>query len=230
MKSNNIPDTKNNIIQLFTRKPWQDTHDTQIIRLAPELDGLEMLYCNDSDPSRIFNMKIVCWGLNAQGDVDAMVPWLGKLQCCRSLSDPLNGRCEGYLNKTHNNVFFEAPAHKVKELVASSRYFSNACDTNNIVQEIPDNIGTHAIFSEDKFETMILKPVISWRLLNSGQIQAMIADHDKTTKTPVLPRDDCLCVAEEQKDFKYFFHRLIANKIKAGDEEVLAAFSGLLNL
>lgn len=233
MKSNDASKTKNassNVIHLFKRKPWQAICDEQVVRLAPELDGLEMLYSNDTDTSRMFNMKILCWGLNKKGAVNAMVPWLGKLQDCRSLTDPLNGHWKGYFDSTRNDIFFEAPIHKVKELIASSHYFSGTCDKDNIIQEIPDNIGTHAVFSEDKFKSILLRQVISWCLLASGQVHAMVADPDKATKTPVLLGDSCLHFAEEQKGFKYFFHHAIANKIKEGDKDILSAFSGLLKL
>ena len=221
---------KSNVVNLFTRSPWQAKDDEQIIRLSPELDGLEMLYSNDSDPSRMFSMKILCWGLNKKGEVDAMVPWLGKLQSCRSLNDPLNGHWEGYFDNARHNIFFDAPDHKIQELTTASHYFSNTCDKYDVIQEIPDNIGTHAIFSSDNFQTMKLMQVISWKLMTSGNLLAMTADTDKITKTPVLPGDDCLYSVQQRDDFKYFFHHAIANKLKEGDESTMAAFSSLLDL
>jgi transcription elongation factor GreB len=41
------------------------------VRVAPELDGLEMLYTNDSAPDKLYSLKIVCWALReaaAEGD------------------------------------------------------------------------------------------------------------------------------------------------------------------
>ena len=223
-------DLDGNVVNLFTRTPWQPDSNEQIIRLSPELDGLEMLYSNDSAPERIFSMKILCWGINKKGEVDAMVPWLGQLQSCRSLQDPLNGHWEGYIDNVRQHIFFEPPAHKIEELQQSAVYFSNTHDKSNVIQEIPDNIGTHAVFTEDNFKTMMLMHVTSWCLSTSGESLAMIADMDKVVKTPVLPGDDCLYPAQEHEYFKYFFHRAIADKLKDGDQETLAAFSGLLNL
>ena len=228
--SDNEQSKANNVVNLFTRNAWQPENDQQIIRLSPEIDGLEMLYSNDSDPSRMFSIKILCWGINKKGEVDAMVPWLGKLQSCKELNDPLNGHWEGFFDSARHNIFFEAPDHKTKELISASHSFSNTCDKDSVIQEIPDNIGTHAIFTTDNFKTMKLMYVISWRLHASGKIHALVADPDKVTKTPVLPGDECLEVAQEIEGFKYFFHHAIANKLKNGDSNTMDAFAQLLDI
>ena len=111
----------------------------------------------------------------------------------------------------------------------SSDYFT--LDTKQpdfILQEISDNIGTHAILSEDSFQTVVLVHVTSWRLHNDGRILAMIANEEKIETTPVLPGDECLYAAQEHKHFRYFFHHIIANKIKKGDPDAISAFTRLV--
>ncbi len=225
----NKPDNDTNVIDLFTKKPVDESEGNRIIRLAPEFDGLEMLYSNDANPGKLFSMKILCWALKKDGTVDAMVPWLDKLVPAQQLNDPLNGHWEGYYDSFHDHAFFEPPGYKVTELETAAQYYDASEEKPELVlQEISDNIGTHAILSEDNFSTLILIHVTSWRLYNDGRVHAMLADEKKVTTTPVLPKDDCLFPAQEHEDFKYFFHHIIANKIKRGDEEAIAAFSQLI--
>ena len=93
------------------------------------------------------------------------------------------------------------------------------------MQEIPDTIGTHAVFSGDGFKTLSLREVVSWRLLFDGTIQGMIVDPEKVRETPVLPGDHSLFVAEDHLDFRYYFQHHIANKIKARDPEAMEAIA-----
>ncbi len=217
------------VIDMFTRKPLDETNLHQIIRLAPELDGMEMLYSNDANPGKLFSMKILCWALMKDGTIDALIPWLNKVVAARELQDPLNGRWEGYFDQARNHAFFEVPPHKVVELENAASYYQNDdVDHDVIIQELPDTIGTHAILSNDKFKNIALIPVTSWRLFGDGRIVGMIADDKKVENTPVLPGDPCLLSAQERDDFHYFFHYLIANKIKHGDTEALAAFTHLI--
>lgn len=218
-----------NVIDLFTRKPVDDSNISKIIRLAPEQDGLEMLYSNDANPDKLFSMKILCWALMKNGEVDALVPWLNKVVPARKLNDPLNGHWEGYYDNHHDQVFFEPPLHKVSELEAAAAYFNASSNEDDLViQEINDCIGTHAVLTEDRFKSIILIHVTSWRLYNDGRLYAMLADEQKVQTTPVLSGDDCLFPAQEHKDFRYFFHHIIANKIKHGDPEAIAAFANLI--
>ncbi|MDB2384610.1 hypothetical protein N9V90_02090 [Endozoicomonas sp.] len=220
---------KTNVIDLFTRKPVDESTMDQVVRLAPELDGMEMLYSNDANPGKLYSMKILCWALMKNGDVDALIPWLNKVVPARELNDPLNGHWEGYYDSIHDQAFFDPPAHKVNELEGAAVYYGNTSDDNDLIlQEITDNIGTHAVLTEDQFQTIVLVHVTSWRLYNDGRIHAMIADEKKVKTTPVLTGDACLIPAQEQKDFRYFFHHVIANKIKKGDPDAIAAFTSLV--
>jgi hypothetical protein len=136
----------------------------------------------------------------------------------------LNGQWQGYYDQGIDELFFSAPLHKVIELESAAEYYDYQCDSDTeIIQEIPDSIGTHSVLSEDGFQSICLKEVVSWRLLNSGAIEAMLIDEEKMVATPVLPGDDCLYPAEQNPDFRYFFQHNIANKIKSQDPEALAA-------
>ena len=46
-----------NVIDIFTGKPLSDLFDHKLIRVAPELDGLEMLYSNSENADKLFLLK-----------------------------------------------------------------------------------------------------------------------------------------------------------------------------
>ncbi|MGL6252341.1 MAG: hypothetical protein ACRC3F_15550, partial [Billgrantia desiderata] len=46
----------------------------RLVRLSPELDGLEMVYSLASDPDSLYGMPILAWGLREDGDVVGLVP------------------------------------------------------------------------------------------------------------------------------------------------------------
>ena len=218
-----------NVVDLFTGKPYSSPQNRRIIRLAPELDGLEMIYSNESHPEKLFSIKVLCWALRADGEVVGLVPWLDDIMPCTEIQDPLNGHWEGYYDPGIDEVFFEAPVHKVLELETAAEYYDFECDTEqDVIQEIPDTIGTHAVLSTDGFKNIVLKEVVSWRLLNDGSIDGMLIDDDKVIETPVLPGDNSLYATKSDKAFRYFFQHHIANKIKARDPEALAAISMLV--
>jgi hypothetical protein len=198
-----------------------------VCRIIPENDGIEMLYSNDNS-DQIFSLKVLCWALWDNGQVDGMVPWLNQIVPCRSLNDPLNGHWEGYLDPSTGHAIFEAPGYKSDFLKSSAHYYSKKLDhSTDVVQEIPDVIGTHAVFSQDQFETFTIQEIHSWRLYNDGSILGMAIDQDDVNSTPVLTGDECLFSAQHKKDFHYFFQHSIANKIKAKDPDARAAMAHL---
>jgi len=218
-----------NVIDLFSGRPYSQRFNHRFIRLAPELDGLEMLYSNDSHPDRFFTLKVLCWALRADGEVVGVVPWLNGISACPDLQDPLHGHWEGYYDPGIDEVFHEAPIHKVVEVESAAEYYEFDCETeDDIIQEIPDAIGTHAVLSGDGLRTLTLKEVVSWRLHAAGAIIGMLADDEKVVSTPVLPGDECLFPATQHGDFRYYFQHHIANKIKSRDPEALAAISQLV--
>lgn len=229
MKTSAPSHNTDNVVDFFTGQPLSALHDARFIRLAPELDGLEMLYSNDASPDKLFSLKILCWGLRANGDVVGLVPWLDDIIAAPEIQDPLNGQWEGYYDPGIDEVFFDAPIHKVVELETAAEYYEFQCeDPQDVVQEVPDTIGTHAVLSDNGFHSITLTEVISWRLHNDGTLSGMLADAEKVENTPVLPGDECLFPAQSRESFRYFFQHQIANKIKAEDPEAMAAISMLV--
>lgn len=222
-----------NVVDLFTGQPYSPENTHRIIRIAPELDGLEMLYSNKSNNHKLYSIKILCWALREDGDVIGLVPWLEDISPCTEINDALSGHWEGYYDPRYDDIFFEAPIHKVLELETAAEYYDcNEGDLlpeeqNSVIQELPDTIGTHAVLSDDGFNSITLKEVVSWQLLASGKLQGMLINDDKVASTPVLPGDTCLYPAKEDPSFCYYFQHHIANKIKAKDPEALAAISAL---
>jgi hypothetical protein len=230
MKTPDSPTENDNVVDLFSGKSISDLKDLRFIRLAPELDGLEMLYSNDISDGRLFSLQVLCWGLRANGEVVGMVPWLNQLIACTDICDPLNGQWEGYYDPGIDDIFEESPIHKIVELETAAEYYEyHSDDPEDIIQEIPDTIGTHAILSDNGFQSVTLVEIISWRLFNDGRMEGMLADPEKVISTPVLPGDDCLYSANNHPKFKYFFQHHIANKIKSQDPEAIAAISLLAN-
>ena len=220
----------NNVIDLFSGQPYTTAFDARFIRLAPELDGLEMLYSNDSGDNKLYSVKILAWGLKATGEVVGLVPWLDAVIPCTDIQDPLNGQFEGYFDAAIDEIFFDTPIHKIVEVETAAEYYEHISENpDDIVQEIPDLIGTHAVLSDATKKSLSLFEVVSWRLLNNGAIQGMLIDDKRIESTPVLPGDQCLYAAQEHGHFKYFFQHHIANKIKAKDPDALAAISALVD-
>ena len=228
MKTSSSDHASKNVIDIFTGKPLGALKDSRIIRLAPELDGLEMLYSNESSNDKLFSLKILAWGLRANGEVVGIVPWLNEVVACTDIRDPLNGQWEGYYDPGIDEIFFEPPIHKIVEVETAAEYYEFECENpGDVVQEIPDMIGTHAVLAEDDFKSLALHELVSWRLHNDGTMSGMLIDEKKIESTPVLPGDSCLFAAQSSENFRYFFQHHIANKIKKADPEALAAI-GLL--
>jgi hypothetical protein len=218
-----------NVVDIFSRKPLSQLENTPFVRLAAELDGLEMLYSNAAHPNKYFSLKILCWGLRDSGEVVGLVPWMNDIVPCPDIEDPLEGQFEGYYDPGIDEIFFDAPEHKIIELETSADYYQyHHTHADEVVQDIPDNIGTHAVLASQLPNTLMLTEVISWQLRCNGEIHAMLVDGAKCHDTPVLPGDDCLYSAQEHTDFRYFFQHTIANKLKGQDPEALAAIAALV--
>ncbi len=229
MKTSDSGHKYDNVIDLFTGQSFVPDQDLRFIRLSPELDGLEMLYSNESSTDKLFSLKILAWGLRANGEVVGLVPWLNDIIPCTDIKDPLNGQWEGYYDPGIDEIFFEPPIHKVVELETAAEYYDYVCENpQDVVQEVPDLIGTHAVLSDREFSALLLQEVVSWRLHNDGTISGMLVDDEKIESTPVLPGDSCLYPAQAHANFRYFFQHHIANKIKSKDPEALAAISLLV--
>lgn len=215
-----------NIVSLCDHRARQQAEQPRILRLSPECDGIELLYANDRHPDTLFSLKVLAWARLDDGSVTALVPWLRNVVPAEKMADPLNGRWMGYRLPDSQYLFEDAPEHKVQELEAAVAFFSTS-DAPVIPQQIPDTIGTHAVFSSDGFHTISLIEVVSWQLDSDGQVHALVADEERITRTPVLPNDPCLVDAQQQADFRYFFQHGIANRLKDQDPEALAAIANL---
>ncbi len=214
---------------ILSLQDYRNRKQPRLLRIAPELDGLEMLYSNDSARERSFSVRILFWGLREDGCTVGLIPWLRSMLECPSLHDPLNGHFVGYHDPGIDRIFHEAPAHKVAELRAAADYFRyEAQPPSAIIQELPDVLGTHAALTHDGFRSFLLCEVVSWRLLADGQLQGMLIDQSRLRSTPVLPGDACLYPAESNPDFRYFFQHRVANKIKQRDPDTLAAIYTLI--
>ncbi len=220
--------TKNsNVVSIFTGKQIVESANP-IIRIAPELDGMEMLYSNNAHSDKLYTLKVCCWALRANGDVHAMVPWLNKLVSCMDLQDPLDGQWQGYRDPKQNRIFYQAPEHKTAELKAAADYFGSDGKNRICTQEIPDSIGTHAALTSNGFKTLTLIEVHSWKLNKDGIVSGLVVDYSQTQTSPVLKGDRALIDTHSHPDFKYFFQHSMANKIKNQDPEALAAISLLI--
>ncbi len=233
MNNQNPNNIDQNVYDIFTGRLLNEKTN-RIIRIAPELDGLEMLYSNDTSANKLYSLRIVCWALQEDGEVFGMVPWLNEIVPATDINDPLNGRWEGYRDPRCDDIFYIPPEHKILELESAVGYYNTPQATdkdkneNLFLQEIPDVIGTHAVLTENGFRTFSLIEVLSWRLLGDGTVQGMLVDDTKVSQTPVLPGDQCLFSAQKHPHFRYFFQHRIANKIKEQDPEALAAIAMLI--
>jgi len=223
------------VIDLFSRQTLRPGNDERIVRIAPEYDGISMLYSNDSNPDKVFKLKLIGWGLQHNGKIVGLVPWLNSVTACPTLNDPLNGHWEGYFNSRNGNVFYDTPTYKTAELVAAYEFYRHnesyrtiKGSSEAIIQEIPDQIGTHAVFSDRDHQAFFVTAVFSWQLHRDGHIEGTLVDPDKIQQTPVLAGDKALYPVNSSPDFKYFFQYAIANKIKTQDPEALKAMSALI--
>ncbi|WP_163575496.1 hypothetical protein [Halomonas faecis] len=198
----------------------------RLIRLAPELDGLEMVYQLASDPDAYYGMPILAWGLREDGDVVGLVPWMEALTPCHRLDDPEQGCFIGYRDPETEELLESAPPHKAMELEHAAAYFDYE-ETHEVtlIQQLPDTLGTHALCIDETEGPWQLKQVFGWRLYSDGNIEALLADESLVESTPILPGDSCLYPARSRHRLIYFFQRRIANRIREQDPTTLEALA-----
>ncbi|OPX54661.1 hypothetical protein SAMN02745127_02492 [Oceanospirillum multiglobuliferum] len=217
---------KNNVIDLFSRSPVHDPKQKAFVRIAPELDGLAMVYSHPSDPHALFALRLIGWGLQRNGKVVGIVPWLENIIPATDAEDPRGGRWQGYYDLESDTVFTEPPEHKVLELRSAYEAYEYSSDLNPesfILQEMPDSTGTHIVSllnESDRFQVM---EIFSWRLFGDGRIEAMLIDETQVVNTPVLLGDDCLFPASEVEGTNFYFQYQIANQIKRQEPEAMQA-------
>ncbi|MCM2970902.1 hypothetical protein [Larsenimonas suaedae] len=197
-----------------------------IVRLAPELDGLQMVYQVASDPDAAYAMPILGWAMKSNGDVVGVVPWLDSLVDCETIDDPEHGVFLGYRDPETDDVFDVAPSHKQMELEHSAAYFDyEPTNEKTLLQSLPDTQGTHALCVDESDGPWQLKQVYGWQLYNDGSIEALLVDDEAVQHTPILMGDDCLYPGKSRHEMIYFFQRTIANRIKEQDPDTMNALA-----
>lgn len=198
----------------------------RLVRLAPELDGLEMLYHLASDPDTLYGMPLLAWGMQEDGDIVGLVPWMEALTPCHQLDDPEHGHFVGYRDPETEEIFHSPPDHKVFELEHAAAYFDyEATSEPTLIQQLPDTLGTHALCMDNDDQPWQLKQVFGWRLYSNGDVEALLVDEERIENTPVLAGDACLYPGHSRHDVVYFFQRIIANRIKQEDPATLEALA-----
>ncbi|MBS9405152.1 hypothetical protein KG088_16130 [Halomonas sp. TRM85114] len=198
----------------------------RLIRLAPELDGLEMVYRLSSSEDTLYGMPLLAWGLREDGEVVGMVPWMEALTACHHLGDPDHGSFVGYRDPETEELFETAPEHKVLELEHAAAYFDyEDTDETTLIQQLPETQGTHALCMDEDDAPWQLKQVFGWRLYNNGRVEALLADERLVESTPILPSDPCLYPGYSRHRVVYFFQRQIANRIRREDPDTLEALA-----
>ena len=198
----------------------------RLVRLSPELDGLEMLYHLASDPETLYGMSLLAWGMREDGEVVGLVPWMEALTPCHQLDDPEHGHFVGYRDPETDEIFQSAPDHKVFELEHAAAYFDyEETLESTLIQQLPDTQGTHALCMDGDEEPWQLKQVFGWRLYSNGDIEALLVDEQLVESTPVIAGDPCLYAGHSRHQVVYFFQRVIANRIKQEDPATLEALA-----
>lgn len=198
----------------------------RLVRLSPELDGLEMVYRLPAEPDFHYSIPLLAWGMREDGEVVGLVAWMESLAPCQQLDDPEHGRFIGYRDPETEELFEEPPEHKVLELERAAAYFDYE-DTREaaLIQQVPENQGTHALCMDDPHSPWQLKQVFGWHLYSDGRIEALLADEQDVEMTPVLPGDACLYPGHSRHRVVYFFQREIANRIRREDPATLEALA-----
>ncbi|MFD2190411.1 hypothetical protein [Pistricoccus aurantiacus] len=198
----------------------------RLIRLSPELDGLEMVYRLAAEPDTLYAMPLLAWGLREDGEVVGLVPWMEALTPCHQLDDAEHGHFVGYRDPETEDIFYTAPEHKVLELEYAAEYFDyEETRDPTLIQQLPDTHGTHALCMDMDDTPWQLKQVFGWRLYSNGEIDVLLVDETRVEATPILAGDTCLYPGLSRHRAIYFFQRAIANRIKQEDPATLEALA-----
>ncbi|CAO1663216.1 MULTISPECIES: hypothetical protein [unclassified Salinicola] len=198
----------------------------RLVRLSPELDGLEMLYYLASDPDTLYGMPLLAWGLREDDEVVGLVPWMESLASCHELDNPEYGHFVGYRDPETHEIFHDAPEHKIVELAHAAAYFDyEETPEVSLTQQLPETQGTHALCLDEVSKPWQLKQIFGWHLYSDGTVDAMLVDEDQATSLPVLMGDECLYPGKSRHQTLYFFQRNIANRIRNEDPDTLEALA-----
>lgn len=247
------PTPESNIIQLDNYRSIKQTasNPPRIVRISSELDGMEALYNSDLSQEHLFSVKILFWALLDNGQVCAIVPWLKDIVTTHSLessggSSAPDGEWQGYYDTHQERIFFTAPDHKTKELELAHQFYAPQAPLeglhspppaakrsrkshSEVIQELPDHLGTHAAFKHQGRKGFYLKPIVSWQLTNCGTLQAMVPS-DQDPEIVPMPGSRELSPAEQSSEFRYYFQHGIATRIKRQDPNAMTVVSLLIDL
>lgn len=213
------------VIDLDARRQRQQAR-RRLVRLAPELDGLEMVYRLDASPDTLYGMPLLAWGLREDGEAVGLVAWMESLTPCQRLDDDEHGRFIGYRDPETEELFDSAPEHKVMELEHAASYFDyEETEQVTLIQQLPELQGTHALCMDDGDAPWQLKQVFGWRLYSDGTVEALLADERHVEQTPIMLGDACLYPVHSRHRRVYFFQRQIANRIRQEDPATLEALA-----
>ncbi|MFP3442353.1 hypothetical protein R0K18_31940, partial [Pantoea sp. SIMBA_133] len=77
--------------------------------------------------------------------------------------------------------------------MASASYFEyEASGDITLIQQLPDTLGTHALCMNHPDAPWNMKQVYGWRLYSDGSVEAVLADEQQATMSPILLGDKCL--------------------------------------
>ncbi|XKH59217.1 hypothetical protein LG290_10995 [Halomonas sediminis] len=213
------------VIDLETIRQRQHARK-RLVRLAPELDGLEMVYQLNARPDTCYGMPILAWGLREDGEIVGLVPWMESLTPCQQLNNNEDGCFIGYRDPETEEIFDTPPEHKMLELSAAADYFDyEEASEVTLIQQLPDTLGTYALCMNQPQTPWQIKPVYGWCLYSNGSIEALLADDAQITMSPVLLGDACLYCGRSRHQMLYFFQRHIANRIMEEDPDTLDALA-----
>lgn len=217
------------IFSFYTKREMDLSQSTQIIAMYPELTGTKMLYKNRDQADRCIAVPVLFWALQAGGHIVGLVPWLDQIVDCGTIADRFDISWEGYYNESAGSMGHEAPA-EIAQLLTLQQRFSTpiqaptaADQPAKVLLELSDPVGTHAMLMDEENESLTLTAVVSWQLLDTGEVFGMLADESLPHKYPILAKDHCLYRADQNRTFRCYFQRDIAEQIRARDPETLEA-------
>jgi len=214
----------NNVISLSSRQYLNATRAAKIIQILPESSGVKMLYRTDSTSDDYITIPIICWALLEDHSVVGMAPWINKILDCETIAKEFDLAWDGFYDEASNETTKFPPGFAVAMLTTAARFNQNQPDAKEgIIQEIPDQMGTHAMLIDSVSKSMTLTHVVSWCLDQQGELHGMLADNTKVTKLPIVAGDPCLYPADQEKKFRCYFQRDIAEKIRKRDRSALDA-------
>jgi len=218
-----------NLVSFFSGKVIERSDESRVIALHPELNGIKMLYKNSYWDTHSISVPILAWAQRHDGGVVALVPWVDQVLQCEAIAVRYNIHFEAYYNDKVQTLFLEPPRLEA-ELLKTHLKFSERDQgkDNSVIHEFNDQIGTHALLFDEEQQALILQPVISWQLLQNGQVDGMLADESKAHKLPILVGDSCLYACRLNQNFRCYIQRDIAEQIRDRDPETLNAIEQML--